>query len=1679
VSTFCSFSRLHLVATLALLSASALCAETLPSYIVTTAADDANGTSANCTDQSLPGAMRDPNCSLRDALAAAASDGANITFDTTVFGANQPVAARTITLGSAGTLSIPANTTITGLPSGGPDFTNLVTISGSGQHQIFSVGSGVANTAISGLNITGGYVDGSTISGGGAIYNAGTLTVSNSSITGNNVLDSLGGGGIFNDVPGVLTIINSTIAGNSAAFSNSFGQNPCNGGGGIYNSDTLIVTNSTITGNSTNLCFVGYGGIFGGGQITNTIVADNYKQTELGNQEDDCDGCVTTGVDGNLSGAGLSSTSPGSRAICAGIIADIPPGVKTDQRGVPRTTTYSTSSGNMICVDSGAIQTHYALSFSTQPPASVEAGISFVAAVQFSESGFPYAAGGLMIPLALGTGDGGSLSGGGASPTNGNGVVTYSNLSVNEPGTADTLVSTFPITAMPPPAPLTSPLAIIGTSSPFDVTQAGPKTVIDTLPTGLSVTVDGGPPQVAPVSVSWTVGSQHTIATTSPQSAPGTQFTFASWSDSGAISHTVTASASVMNYTATFSTSYQLTVAANPPSGGTVSPASGGFYAATTAVAISATAYSGAYFAGWTGETNGAIANPSSPNTTITMNAPENITANFQGPNFMVTVTTDDSGNGANCTDQNQPGAKPDANCSLADALAAAAETACPPNCSGAINVTFDPTVFSTPQTIPVYLPLFIPSNTTIVGPSTGSGTSRTNLVTVSAANSFTTSVFQIPYQSQVVGAVISGITITGGSADTGGGISNGGALTVIDCTISGNSASGDPNTGFSGGGIFNDVPGYLTIINSTISGNTGGGGVYNAPGDPFLSPAGGRMTIINSTISNNAGGNLYNGGTLAVYNSVVDDCATAGVTACPTTGTNGNVVTANSMLAPLANYGGPTPTKPPLPGSPAICAAGGAYTQQDQRGFPLPINYNGTACYDSGAVQTNYSLLFSTEPPANVGTNVSFTSAVQLDESGAPFPVNGVSISLALGAGNNGTLSGGTASTNASGVATYAKLSVSAARINDTLVATLPLTTTPPPAPLTAPISVSATSTPFDVGQSSQTITFTPPASPVTYGVSPIPLVATATSGLAVTFGVLSGPGMVSGHTLTITGVGTVVVAANQAGNLEYAAAPQVTQTIVVNKATNTLALSAAPSNPIYGAAVTFTGTISPPPAGAISSLFSFLIDQNTANSVTVPAATYHNGTATATYGRLHAGAHTVALSFSGTADYAAATSVSVPITVQQATPAITWSPASSIGYGTNAAALLDATANTPGSFSYSAQAAGGNTIALTAATVLPVGSYTLTADFTPADTVDYKAATRAAMLTVAQATLTASANNATRVYGTANPTFTGTLTGAINGDTFTETFATAATVNTDAGTYAIVPSASGSNLADYAVTIKNGILTITAAASATTIASSTPNSNLNESVTFTATVRSSTTGTPVGSVEFLNGSTVLGNSVLNAQGVATYTTSALVAGTQTIDAVYTGNVDFLGSQAMLSQTVTAPGFSLSANPTSLSLSQGETGQIKITLTPIGGYNGSLTFDCTGVPELAACSFNPAALMADGSNTAVSTTMTLTTTGSNHGTVSQNTPASGTASTLLCWLPVGLLSFVLYWHRKRLSPAAKRALWMIVLAAAISGIVACGSPPSTPAGTSTITVTAKSSGSSSQSVTVMVTVNK
>jgi len=87
-------------------------------------------------------------------------------------------------------------------------------------------------------------------------------------------------------------------------------------------------------------------------------------------------------------------------------------------------------------------------------------------------------------------------------------------------------------------------------------------------------------------------------------------------------------------------------------------------------------------------------------------------------------------------------------------------------------------------------------------------------------------------------------------------------------------------------------------------------------------------------------------------------------------------------------------------------------------------------------------------------------------------------------------------------------------------------------------------------VGQSSQTITFAA-LSDRTAAQSPFTVSATASSGLAVTFSVASGPATISGNTVTLNGTGTITIQADQAGNATYSAAPSVTQTFHVTGGT------------------------------------------------------------------------------------------------------------------------------------------------------------------------------------------------------------------------------------------------------------------------------------------------------------------------------------------------------------------------------------------------------------------------------------------------------------------------------------------------------------------------------------------------
>jgi hypothetical protein len=161
-------------------------------------------------------------------------------------------------------------------------------------------------------------------------------------------------------------------------------------------------------------------------------------------------------------------------------------------------------------------------------------------------------------------------------------------------------------------------------------------TTFATSPAGLLVSVDGGAAQAAPFTVPLSQGS-HTIAVAVAQAgSPGTRYIFSGWSDSGASSHSITVGASPATYTASFQTQYQLTTAASPGAGGTVSPPNGTFYAAGSVVSVQETPNTGYQFAAFSGGTLTGNTNPQN----VTMNGPVNVVANFTplAPNMTATV---------------------------------------------------------------------------------------------------------------------------------------------------------------------------------------------------------------------------------------------------------------------------------------------------------------------------------------------------------------------------------------------------------------------------------------------------------------------------------------------------------------------------------------------------------------------------------------------------------------------------------------------------------------------------------------------------------------------------------------------------------------------------------------------------------------------------------------------------------------------------------------------------------------------------------------------------------------------------------------------------------------------------------------------------------------------------------
>ncbi len=198
---------------------------------------------------------------------------------------------------------------------------------------------------------------------------------------------------------------------------------------------------------------------------------------------------------------------------------------------------------------------------------------------------------------------------------------------------------------------------------------------------------------------------------------------------------------------------------------------------------------------------------------------------------------------------------------------------------------------------------------------------------------------------------------VDGNSAFVGGGIANatGAMATIQESTISRNAATGESGDG---GGIFTD--GVLTLLNTTISGNSaidsGGGIRLNTSAD---------VMILHSTVANNAGVNgagIWNAaGEASFSNSIV----TNRIGGTPSSDLGYNILGVDPGLGPLEDNGGRTATHALTAGSAAIDAGRPlalpgvrGVPRFDQRSDPYTRVYGGRI--DIGAVERQPRPLFA-----------------------------------------------------------------------------------------------------------------------------------------------------------------------------------------------------------------------------------------------------------------------------------------------------------------------------------------------------------------------------------------------------------------------------------------------------------------------------------------------------------------------------------------------------------------------------------------------------------------------------------------------------------------------------------------------------------------------------------------------
>jgi sugar lactone lactonase YvrE len=189
---------------------------------------------------------------------------------------------------------------------------------------------------------------------------------------------------------------------------------------------------------------------------------------------------------------------------------------------------------------------------------------------------------------------------------------------------------------------------------------------------------------------------------------------------------------------------------------------------------------------------------------------------------------------------------------------------------------------------------------------------------------------------------------------------------------------------------------------------------------------------------------------------------------------------------------------------------------------------------------------------------------------------------------------------------------------------------------------------------------------------------------------------------------------------------------------------------------------------------------------------------------------------------------------------------------------------------------------------------------------------------------------------------------------------------------------------------------------------------------------------------------------------------------------------------------------YTIAANPTTVTVKAGQTGTATVTLTPTGGYTGSVILSCANLPANTQCVFSQTSggtntVMLSGDNQAVPVTLTIqTNVQQTIASAREQNPLNPILPALAFWFPGGIVGLAGFGAGKKKGKKGSMrgrsrllgiALLVLLTGAMAGGLMGCGGgshSPTTPAGTSTVTVISTApAGSSglSQSATFTLTV--